>query len=66
MPRGTSTAQPNAQAQQDANSEGIDAYDLPRSLVTRIARSAVSSRGVLHLSLQFKVDKVNSLSFQIT
>ncbi|CAL1702825.1 unnamed protein product [Somion occarium] len=41
MPRGTSTAQPNAQAQQDANSEGIDAYDLPRSLVTRIARSAL-------------------------
>ncbi|KAI0072352.1 histone-fold-containing protein [Panus rudis PR-1116 ss-1] len=31
----------SAEAQQDANSEGIDAFDLPRSLVTRIARSAL-------------------------
>ncbi|KAK7679044.1 hypothetical protein QCA50_017988 [Cerrena zonata] len=41
MPRKESTTAPTAQAQQDANSEGIDAYDLPRSLVTRIARSAL-------------------------
>lgn len=30
-----------AQAQQEAASEGIDAYELPKSLVTRLARSAV-------------------------
>jgi len=31
----------SAQVQQDANSEGIDAYELPKSLVTRIARSGL-------------------------
>lgn len=35
--------QTSAQAQQEAISEGIDSFELPRSLVTRIARSAVSS-----------------------
>jgi hypothetical protein len=43
MPRKDATAlsTSNAQAQQDAVSEGIDAYELPKSLVTRLARSAV-------------------------
>ena len=31
-----------SQAQQDASSEGIDAFELPKSIVTRIAKSAVS------------------------
>ncbi|KAI0338748.1 histone-fold-containing protein [Trametopsis cervina] len=31
----------NAQAQQDAVSEGLDAYELPKSLVTRMARSTL-------------------------
>ena len=45
MPRKEATALStnNAQAQQDAVSEGIDAYELPKSLVTRLARSAVRS-----------------------
>lgn len=32
----------NAQAQQDAVADGIENYELPRALVTRIAKSAVS------------------------
>ncbi|KAJ3486896.1 hypothetical protein NLI96_g3896 [Meripilus lineatus] len=41
MPRKEPAAgQSSAQAQQEAISEGIDSFELPRSLVTRIARSA--------------------------
>jgi len=41
MPRKESTtSHASAKAQQDAVSEGIDSFELPRSLVTRIARSA--------------------------
>lgn len=32
----------NALAQQEAVSEGIEAFELPRSIITRLARSAVS------------------------
>ena len=43
MPRKeTITNVSTAQAQQEAASDGIDAYELPKSLVTRLARSAVS------------------------
>lgn len=46
MPRKEPAAgQSSAQAQQEAISEGIDSFELPRSLVTRIARSAV---GITH------------------
>ncbi|KAI0795907.1 histone-fold-containing protein [Abortiporus biennis] len=38
MPRKDTSA--SAQSQQDAMAEGMEAYELPRSLVTRIARSA--------------------------
>lgn len=31
----------SAQAQQEAVSEGIEAFELPRSIITRLARSAV-------------------------
>lgn len=33
-----------AKAQQEAASDGIDAYELPKSLVTKLARSAVCTR----------------------
>jgi DNA polymerase epsilon subunit 3 len=39
----------SAQAQQDAISEGIENFELPRALVTRIAKSAVRSAPVLTL-----------------
>lgn len=32
----------SAQAQQEAISEGIESFELPKSLVTKIARSGVS------------------------
>jgi DNA polymerase epsilon subunit 3 len=42
MPRKeTTTGQISAQAQQDLVSEGIDNFELPKSLVTKIAKSAV-------------------------
>ncbi|KAH9952288.1 hypothetical protein BGW80DRAFT_1197232 [Lactifluus volemus] len=42
MPRKDNANTPaSAQAQQDAVSEGIENFELPRALVTRIARSAV-------------------------
>lgn len=42
MPRKDSvTAPASAQAQQEAATDGIDNYELPKSLVTRIAKSAV-------------------------
>ena len=45
MPRKETVSGPSsAQAQQDAVSDGIDAYELPKSLVTRLARSAVCTR----------------------
>lgn len=39
-PEATATVS-SAKAQQELASEGIDGYELPKSLVTRIARSAV-------------------------
>ncbi|GJE96039.1 hypothetical protein PsYK624_122320 [Phanerochaete sordida] len=43
MPRKDTGSAPlvTAQAQQDAGTDGIDAYELPKSLVTKIARSAL-------------------------
>jgi len=42
MPRKDNANTPaSAQAQQDAVSEGIENFELPRALVTRIAKSAV-------------------------
>ncbi|KAI0308627.1 hypothetical protein OF83DRAFT_1160463 [Amylostereum chailletii] len=42
MPRPQTSAMPSsAQAQQDAVSDGIENFELPRSLVTKIAKSAV-------------------------
>jgi DNA polymerase epsilon subunit 3 len=44
MPRKDNANTPvsaQAQAQQDAVSEGIENFELPRALVTRIAKSAV-------------------------
>jgi DNA polymerase epsilon subunit 3 len=42
MPRRENANTPaSAQAQQDAVSEGIENFELPRALVTRIAKSAV-------------------------
>lgn len=42
MPRKDSANTPaSAQAQQEAVSEGIENFELPRALVTRIAKSAV-------------------------
>jgi DNA polymerase epsilon subunit 3 len=47
MPRANqaAVAASSAQAQQDAmvEAEGIDHYELPKALVTRIAKSAVST-----------------------
>jgi hypothetical protein len=47
-PRGTAAANAasSAQAQQDAilEAEGIESYELPKALVTRIAKSGVSYR----------------------
>jgi len=44
MPRKDNANTPaTAQAQQDAVSEGIENFELPRALVTRIAKSAVRS-----------------------
>ncbi|KIP02618.1 hypothetical protein PHLGIDRAFT_130649 [Phlebiopsis gigantea 11061_1 CR5-6] len=48
MPRKESnTGSSTAQAQQDAVSDGIDAYELPKSLVTRLARSALPDNAKL-------------------
>ncbi|TDL16800.1 histone-fold-containing protein [Rickenella mellea] len=48
MPRKDSaTAQPTAQAQQEAASDGIDNYELPKSVVTRIAKSALPENAKL-------------------
>ena len=51
MPRASqaAVAASSAQAQQDAmvEAEGIDHYELPKALVTRIAKSAVSPRPLL-------------------
>ena len=45
MPRRENANTPaSAQAQQDAVSEGIENFELPRALVTRIAKSAVRCR----------------------
>jgi DNA polymerase epsilon subunit 3 len=45
MPRKETGAMPaSAQAQQDAVTEGIEELELPRALVMRIAKSAVSGR----------------------
>lgn len=45
MPRKDAGGGPiSAQAQQDLVSEGIENFELPKSLVTKIAKSAVSSR----------------------
>jgi DNA polymerase epsilon subunit 3 len=45
MPRRENANTPaSAQAQQDAVSEGIENFELPRALVTRIAKSAVRGR----------------------
>ena len=47
MPRKDANAAPaNAQAQQEAASDGIENYELPKSLVTRIAKSAVRRENV--------------------
>jgi hypothetical protein len=44
MPRKDAGGGPiSAQAQQDLVSEGIENFELPKSLVTKIAKSAVSS-----------------------
>lgn len=43
MPRKESIVNAStAQAQQDSAAQGIDTYELPKSLVTRLARAAVS------------------------
>ncbi|KAI0248976.1 hypothetical protein BJV78DRAFT_731264 [Lactifluus subvellereus] len=48
MPRKDNANTPaSAQAQQDAVSEGIENFELPRALVTRIARSAVPENAKL-------------------
>jgi DNA polymerase epsilon subunit 3 len=58
MPRKDNANTPaSAQAQQDAISEGIENFELPRALVTRIAKSAVRKR-VHALTLRSK-DKDN-------
>jgi hypothetical protein len=44
MPRKESAAPISAQAQQDLLSESIENFELPKSLVTKIAKSAVSWR----------------------
>ena len=41
MSNGASETLQVAQAQQEAVSEGIEAFELPRSIITRLARSAV-------------------------
>jgi hypothetical protein len=52
MPRKDSANTPaSAQAQQEAVSEGIENFELPRALVTRIAKSAV--RAFIPASLLF-------------
>jgi hypothetical protein len=49
MPRKeTNTGPISAQAQQDLVSEGIDNFELPKSLVTKIAKSAVCVRLTLN------------------
>ncbi|EKM51031.1 uncharacterized protein PHACADRAFT_262974 [Phanerochaete carnosa HHB-10118-sp] len=49
MPRKDMGSGPSvsAQAQQDAASDGIDAYELPKSLVTKLARSAIPENAKL-------------------
>ncbi|KAI0804688.1 histone-fold-containing protein [Irpex lacteus] len=47
----------NAQAQQDAVSEGIDAYELPKSLVTRLARSALPDNAKLQKDVVLALSK---------
>lgn len=52
MPRKENASAPaNAQAQQDLVSEGIENYELPRALVTRIAKSAVRISYIHHIYL---------------
>lgn len=52
MPRKENASAPaNAQAQQDLVSEGIENYELPRALVTRIAKSAVCISYIYHIHL---------------
>lgn len=47
MPRKESTTGAiSAQAQQDLVSDGIENYELPKSIVTKIAKSAVSSNNL--------------------
>ena len=65
----------SAQAQQEAVSEGIEAFELPRSIITRLARSAVrnqmaaqhtllTSRLFFKMSENTKMSKDVVLSFQ--
>ena len=42
MPPKNNSLSASAQAQQEAISEGIESFELPKSLVTKIARSGVS------------------------
>ena len=54
MPRKDAGGGPiSAQAQQDLVSEGIENLELPKSLVTRIAKSAVSFNTPVWLVLAF-------------
>lgn len=59
MPRKDAGGGPiSAQAQQDLVSEGIENFELPKSLVTKIAKSAVSDqiRFLRHSGLTFLAD----------
>lgn len=63
MPRKDAGSGPSAtaQAQQDAASDGIDAYELPKSLVTKLARSAVCTHNLLSMCFPsaFSADLLN-------
>lgn len=59
MPR-KETVQPSAtaQAQQEAAAEGIESYELPKTLVTRIAKSAVSFASKPHFYLAIFITSI--------
>ena len=62
MPRRENANTPaSAQAQQDAVSEGIENFELPRALVTRIAKSAVRCR----FSYRYMEQLFLTLSWQV-
>ncbi len=43
-PAAVAVVSTSAQAQQDAASDGIENYELPKTLVTKVAKSAVRSQ----------------------